>query len=236
MTLDDLFGILANELDETPLNVAKRFRHWKCRGVLAIGGESVLVDAGNEVLKVPLAQHEFGLGYELDLTSLEYEARILEVCKAVRGVVSPVAFVEDEKLPLLVLPRLGSSIDDRVETRGDIDAATALAVIRDVGGALAEMHALGMHHNDVTPTNILDQPQGRWVLIDPSSPETVGTPGYSERRTDCAALKEVLLRALDVDDPLALFDEELGELIEEIDANRLAAVSYSASELLRSRC
>lgn len=95
----------------------------------------------------------------------------------------------------LVLERLrGETLDFVLSRRGPLPAGAAFAIAHDLANGLAAVHAAGVLHRDVKPSNILlHQVDGRLVpkLIDfglarLASPQlaitlensTVGTPGY----------------------------------------------------------
>lgn len=91
---------------------------------------------------------------------------------------------------------LGTSVEERLKTSGPLDEAQALAVVRDVATALADVHDIGAVHRDVKPSNILLVPRQDGVDVaklcdfgiarsnDPGDGEltrvgmAVGTPHY----------------------------------------------------------
>ena len=87
----------------------------------------------------------------------------------------------------------GGSLDKYIAEKGGLDEKEALARARQIGGALAFMHARGMLHLDLKPGNVMRSADGRMILIDfglakqydengePESSTDVGggTPGYA---------------------------------------------------------
>jgi serine/threonine-protein kinase len=97
--------------------------------------------------------------------------------------------------------------------RGPLAPERLLAVGRDAAAGLAELHARGLVHRDITPANLLAMPDGRVVLGDfglvhggherlTATGEVLGTPAYLspeqaagtpvEARSDVYALGAVL--------------------------------------------
>ena len=87
----------------------------------------------------------------------------------------------------------GGSLDAYIAERGGLDEEEALACARQIGAALAFMHAHKMLHLDLKPGNVMRSGDGRMILIDfglskqydengePESSTSVGagTPGYA---------------------------------------------------------
>src|SRR4051812_48187699 len=74
----------------------------------------------------------------------------------------------------------GGRCDVRLWTGLDV-AARVWALLGDVAGALATIHAAGLVHGDVAPQNILLAEDGRAVLVDlglGSATGARGTPAY----------------------------------------------------------
>lgn len=61
----------------------------------------------------------------------------------------------------------GQNLQEISDTRGKLDVEMLVKVARDVGGALAYIHARGLFHRDLKPANImLEAGSGRCVLLD----------------------------------------------------------------------
>ena len=60
----------------------------------------------------------------------------------------------------------GQTLKERIAERGRLGVDDALAITRQVAGALGEAHGLGMIHRDIKPANIMVDRQGRAVLMD----------------------------------------------------------------------
>lgn len=109
------------------------------------------------------------------------------------------------RTPFFVMPLVpGASLRERLRAEPQLPLEEALAICRDVGGALAYAHAQGVIHRDVKPENILLS-SGQALLTDfgiarPADPRerealtttglVMGTPGYMspEQRMGDAAL------------------------------------------------
>jgi serine/threonine protein kinase len=96
-------------------------------------------------------------------------------------------------VPYYTMPFIdGESLRERLDRAGAMPVGEAVRVLREIGGALAFAHGLGVIHRDVKPENIvLDRGSGRALLADfgiafmagestrvPTPGTTVGTPAY----------------------------------------------------------
>lgn len=74
---------------------------------------------------------------------------------------------EEKGLHCLVMDLVaGQSLFDAVQQRGALPESEAVAIIRQIGEALAVVHQSGIVHRDAHPGNIMLRPNGQAVLID----------------------------------------------------------------------
>ncbi len=73
----------------------------------------------------------------------------------------------DDEVPYLVMHLVeGPSLADRVERDGPLDPADCRRLAEDVLAGVAATHATGVLHRDLTPRNILFDPDGNALLSD----------------------------------------------------------------------
>ncbi|MEJ5868134.1 serine/threonine-protein kinase [Pseudokineococcus sp. 5B2Z-1] len=112
-----------------------------------------------------------------------------------RGVTETAATVASPPRPVLVLEHaLGGSLGALVAARGALDAGEVVTLLVPLAGALADLHASGVVHGDVSPGNVLFAEDGRPLLADlgtaglvAAAPAAGGgpplvelTPGYAD--------------------------------------------------------
>ncbi len=126
----------------------------------------------------------------------------------------------DDGRPYLIMDLVEGPSLEEVLALGPLAAPRALAIARDLAGALAAVHAAGVIHRDVKPSNVRIGRDGRACLLDfgvalrPDADDarltggglTIGTPHYMapeqctgdavDGRTDVYALGVVLYRML----------------------------------------
>ncbi|MBO4894904.1 MAG: serine/threonine protein kinase [Clostridia bacterium] len=84
----------------------------------------------------------------------------------------------------------GTPLEEYVERKGPLEEAEAVKIICDVCRGLEKLHAYGIVHRDITPSNIIIDPAGNAVIIDfgisritkPSQSadtQILGTQGYA---------------------------------------------------------
>ncbi|MBK7770749.1 MAG: serine/threonine protein kinase [bacterium] len=60
----------------------------------------------------------------------------------------------------------GETLEEHVQTHGMLTPAEAARLGREIGSALAAVHAAGLLHRDIKPANIVRDADGRFVLTD----------------------------------------------------------------------
>lgn len=179
---------------------------------LATGYVTVQGPLGNVETQVPVAIKEFFMQElssrdstgSLDATTdrslvqkyarkFSVEARNLSRIKH-PGIVSVLDFIDANNTFYYVMEFVeGGSLDEHICSQGGLSEEEALASIRQIGEALAHMHAHKMLHLDLKPKNVMRKADGHLLLIDfglskqydgqgePESSTTIGmgTPGYA---------------------------------------------------------
>ncbi|MEG3835903.1 serine/threonine-protein kinase [Microcoleus sp. Z1_C3] len=83
------------------------------------------------------------------------------------GIVRISDLFEEKGLHCLVMDLIvGQSLFDTVRQRGRLPDTEAVAIIRQIGEALSDVHQAGIVHRDAHPGNIMLRPNGQAVLID----------------------------------------------------------------------
>ncbi|MEG4055466.1 MULTISPECIES: serine/threonine-protein kinase [unclassified Microcoleus] len=83
------------------------------------------------------------------------------------GIVRISDLFEEKGLHCLVMNLIvGQSLFDTVRQRGRLPDTEAVALIRQMGEALSDVHQAGIVHRDAHPGNIMLRPNGQAVLID----------------------------------------------------------------------
>ncbi|MEG3903296.1 serine/threonine-protein kinase [Microcoleus sp. B4-C5] len=83
------------------------------------------------------------------------------------GIVRISDLFEEKGLHCLVMDLIvGQSLFDTVRQRGRLPDTEAVALIRQIGEALSDVHQAGIVHRDAHPGNIMLRPNGQAVLID----------------------------------------------------------------------
>jgi serine/threonine-protein kinase len=133
-------------------------KHLVIRGVLGSGGTSVVYEALHTRLDAPVAvkvAHVSLHGDEEAEQRLEREAR---VCAGIEDPRVPRVYdmgeLEDGR-PYLVMQKVSGTTLEELMAQGRIEARTALRIAREVLSALCAVHANGVVHRDVKPSNVI---------------------------------------------------------------------------------
>jgi tRNA A-37 threonylcarbamoyl transferase component Bud32 len=138
-------------------------------GLLGRGGMAVVelaVDgAGRQVARKRVSLHGSAREIELARRRIRREAEILASLHH-RGIV-PLLEVEDDGADVvLVMPRMASSLADRVATEGPLSRVAVATMGKVLLDALSTAHRQGVIHRDIKPANILFDEAGHAALAD----------------------------------------------------------------------
>ena len=158
----------------TPGQILKT-RPFRIESILGQGGFGLTYKATHlqlnhqVVLKTPNVGLQNDPEYPKFVHRFIREAQILaKVCQnAHPGIVRVTDLFEEKGLYCLVMDLvIGQSLLDSVQQRGRLPDTEAVAIIRQIGEALTDVHQAGIVHRDTHPGNIMLRPNGQAVLID----------------------------------------------------------------------
>jgi tRNA A-37 threonylcarbamoyl transferase component Bud32 len=123
---------------------------------------------------------------------------------------------DDRALPYLAMEYVdGPSLSTYLRGKGRMDTTELIALIDDLARALGDVHASGVVHLDLKPSNVLRDSNARWKIVDfgiarmltgEGHRKVAGTPPYMapeqalgedlDTRTDVYSLSLILYRAI----------------------------------------
>ncbi len=138
-------------------------------GLLGRGGMAVVelaVDShGVETARKRVSLHGSAREIELARRRIQREAEILASLHH-PGIVPLLAVEDDGPDVVLVMPRMATSLADRVATEGPLGRVEVVTLARVLLDALSTAHRQGVVHRDIKPANILFDRSGRPALAD----------------------------------------------------------------------
>lgn len=158
----------------TPGQILKT-RPYRIDTILGMGGFGMTYKATHlqlnyqVVLKTPNLSLQNDPEYANFVRRFIREGQILaKFCQnAHPGIVRISDLFEEKGLHCLVRDLIvGQSLFDTVRQRGRLPDTEAVAMIRQIGEALSDVHQAGIVHRDAHPGNIMLRPNGQAVLID----------------------------------------------------------------------
>ncbi|WP_293336512.1 serine/threonine-protein kinase [Microcoleus sp. CAWBG58] len=158
----------------TPGQILKT-RPYRIDTILGMGGFGMTYKATHlqlnyqVVLKTPNLSLQNDPEYPNFVRRFIREGQILaKFCQnAHPGIVRISDLFEEAGLHCLVMDLVvGQSLYDAVQQRGRFPDTEAVAIIRQIGEALTDVHQTGIVHRDAHPGNIMLRPNGQAVLID----------------------------------------------------------------------
>jgi serine/threonine-protein kinase len=150
-------------------------RPYRIESILGQGGFGLTYKATHlqlnhqVVLKTPNAGLQNDPEYPKFVDRFIREGQILaELSKnAHPGIVRVSDLFEENSIHCLVMDLVvGQSLFDSVQQHGPLPDTEAVAIIRQIGEALSDVHQAGIVHRDAHPGNIMLRPNGQAVLID----------------------------------------------------------------------
>ncbi|GAA0424347.1 hypothetical protein Aca07nite_22030 [Actinoplanes capillaceus] len=136
---------------------------------IAAGGMGEVWRAVDTVLDRPVAVKMLLAGPAGEASfrrRFEHEARAMAALRH-PGVAAVYDYGSTGEGAFLVMARIdGQSLDQRLNERGPLSPAETMAVVAQAGRALHAAHRAGIVHRDVTPGNLIIEPDGNVVLVD----------------------------------------------------------------------
>ena len=159
-------------------------------GIVGEGGSGRVLRARHPLLGIPLALKM--LSHALALSADGQRAFIREASLLVHldhpGIVRVLDAFEAHGTYFIVMPWIeGATLREHIDRRSTFRVEQVLQIAEETLDALTVLHAAGLVHRDVKPSNLLIRPSGRVVLIDlgiacqreASAPRRlVGSPAY----------------------------------------------------------
>lgn len=159
----------------TPGQTTLKTRPYRIDDILGMGGFGMTYKATHlqlnyqVVLKTPNLSLQNDPEYPNFVRRFIREGQILaKFCQnAHPGIVRISDLFEEKGLHCLVMDLIvGQSLFNAVQQRGRLPDMEAVAIIRQIGEALSDVHQAGIVHRDAHPGNIMLRPNGQAVLID----------------------------------------------------------------------
>ncbi|GAA4589650.1 serine/threonine-protein kinase [Actinoplanes octamycinicus] len=136
---------------------------------IAAGGMGEVWRATDTLLGRPVAVKMLLVEHAAEPTfqqRFEHEARAMATLRH-PGVAAVYDYGTTSGGAYLVLARIdGQPLDRRLAERGRLSPAETMALVAQVAGALQAVHRAGIVHRDVTPGNLIIEPDGNVVLVD----------------------------------------------------------------------
>jgi serine/threonine-protein kinase len=133
------------------------------------GGFASIYRGHHRVTRTPVAIKVLRSALAMSMRMIErfeQEARALERLQHPGIVVVHELGALTDGRPYIVMEWIeGRSLAEELAARGPLSAAEALAVMNEVGSAVAAAHAVGVIHRDIKAQNIVALPQGAWFTI-----------------------------------------------------------------------
>jgi serine/threonine-protein kinase len=159
-------------------------------GIIGEGGSGRVLRARHPLLGIPLALKM--LSHALALSPDDRRAFIREASLLVHldhpGIVRVLDAFEAHGTFFIVMPWIeGATLREHIDRHSSFRAEQVLQFAEETLDALTVLHAAGLVHRDVKPSNLLVRPSGRVVLIDlgiacqrdaSASRRLVGSPSY----------------------------------------------------------
>jgi eukaryotic-like serine/threonine-protein kinase len=160
-------------------------------GIIGEGGSGRVLRARHPLLGIPLALKM--LSHALALSPEGARAFIREASLLVHldhpGIVRVLDAFEAHGTFFIVMPWIeGATLREHIDNNSGLGAEQILQIAEEALDALAVLHAAGLVHRDVKPSNLLVRPSGRLVLIDlgiacqrdatAAQRQLVGSPSY----------------------------------------------------------
>lgn len=133
------------------------------RGLLGSGGMGQVFDAHDRLLNRAVAIK--AAWPHVGPEALRREAQVLAAFRH-PGLVTAHAFAREGDTDFLVMERLGGAPLSQALRGGPLPLGEALAILRAIAGTLSVLHASGLAHADLKPSNVMLAPGGRVVLLD----------------------------------------------------------------------